>query len=136
MVHCWCLPLMMKQFASGMCPQAQCCMCCQVLSGHSASVLQASFNADSSRVVSCSWDVTTRIWDVCSGECILILPGYSTWARCVCFSEDGSKVITGSSDGTIKIWDSVSGELLNTVQGHNGPVYSVFYRPRAAGAYI
>ncbi|KAL5092832.1 hypothetical protein Trisim1_000567 [Trichoderma cf. simile WF8] len=38
---------------------------------------------------------------------------------------DSRYLISGSNDSTIKIWDIIAGEEQQTLQGHNGPVWSV-----------
>jgi WD40 repeat protein len=39
-------------------------------------VTACSWSPDGTKVVSCSYDKTVRVWDVSCGECIVILPGH------------------------------------------------------------
>ena len=105
------------------------------LLGHIRTLSVVCFNANASRIVSCSDDNTARIWDVSTGECQFTLRHLSSVLSC-CFSEDGSKVITGCACSAIKVWDSYTGEELRTIVGHIGFVRSIAYRPTTSGSYI
>ena len=60
-------------------------------------------------------DVTIKIWNLQSGECLSTLWGHSSWVRSVAISSDGKTIVSGSSDDTIKIWDMQSGECIYTI---------------------
>jgi WD40 repeat protein len=42
-------------------------------------VRACSWSPDGTKVVSCSWDKTLRVWDVSRGECIHTLTGHDGW---------------------------------------------------------
>jgi WD40 repeat protein len=41
-------------------------------------MIACSWSPDGTKVVSCSWDMTVRVWDVSRGECINILIGHDS----------------------------------------------------------
>jgi WD40 repeat protein/uncharacterized caspase-like protein len=47
--------------------------------------------------------------------------------RTVAISPDGAEIATAGDDGVIRIWDAASFKPLRTLQGHQGPVYSINY---------
>lgn len=50
----------------------------RVLTGHTNAVSDAAFSPDSTRIVSCSDDFSTRIWEVATGREISVLRGMQT----------------------------------------------------------
>jgi WD40 repeat protein len=76
------------------------------LKGHTGLVFAASFNADSSRIVTASGDGTAKVWDAKSGAEVLTLKGHTQQLHSASFSADGTRVLTASMDGTAKVWDS------------------------------
>nr|MDO8087592.1 hypothetical protein [Candidatus Sigynarchaeum springense] len=63
------------------------------------------FSPDGLSLVSCSRDMTVRLWDVRTGEQKSLFrsgpPSRFLWAR---FSPDGTMIATGSEDGRIRLW--------------------------------
>ena len=84
-----------------------------VLEGHTHTVKSVAFLPYGTRIVSGSWDGTTKIWDVSIGqttvEPMMVL---RSQVLCVAASPDGGKVVSGYSDGILCIWDAETGELL------------------------
>jgi WD40 repeat protein len=65
--------------------------------------------------VSASDDMTVKIWDVNSGECLQTLKGHNGRVNSVAFLHDLTRLVSASSDKTVKIWDVSSGECLQTL---------------------
>jgi WD40 repeat protein len=85
--------------------------------GHEGAVVSLAFSPDSSEVVSCSEDMTIRIWRVKYG--MQMHPGFSVrnerqCLRLAIFSSDGSKVISISDHDTIRVWDLASIQEVQT----------------------
>jgi WD40 repeat protein/serine/threonine protein kinase len=78
----------------------------KVLKGHRASVLSATFSADSSNIVTTSEDGTAIVWDATSGDQLYTLAGHTAAVTSAAFSPAGDRVVTASNDGTVKIWDA------------------------------
>ena len=99
------------------------------LTRHTAEVRSAAFSPDGKKIVTASWDKTTRIWDVLTGDCLHTLEGHTDWVRSAAFSPDGKKIVTASADRTAKIWNALTGECLHTLEGHAERVRSAAFSP-------
>jgi ABC-type multidrug transport system fused ATPase/permease subunit len=95
----------------------------RVFYGHTASVLQATWSADESKILTRSDDQTARIWDAASGEELVRLSGHTDWVLQATWSVDESKILTSSADQTARIWDAASGEELVRLSGHTASVW-------------
>jgi WD40 repeat protein len=73
------------------------------LSGHRDNVTRLGIAASRRRVVSGSWDGTTRIWDLDSGVCLHILK--TGRAGAVALSPDERYLVANSADGVPSVWD-------------------------------
>lgn len=94
------------------------------------SVASARFSPDGKRVVTGSWDMSARIWNVETGLAELRLDGgHSQYINDTAFSPDGAKVVTASDDKTACIWDAHTGKLLQTLRGHRDRVGSAVFSP-------
>src|SRR5262249_23029299 len=66
---------------------------------------------DGSRLVSCGWDQTARLWDRTTGHFLAILQhgGRVTWAA---FRPDDAWLVTRGDDLSLRLWDAQAGEPL------------------------
>ena len=76
---------------------------------HRLSVLFAAFNPDGSRLVTCSYDNTARVWDLKNDVALPPLIHRGLVFRAA-FTPDGKSLVTTSLDRTAKVWDLVSEE--------------------------
>lgn len=60
--------------------------------------------------VTCSDDLTSRVWDIDSGQCQCILKGHDAWISDAAIMRGGSHVVTVSGDATAILWDARNGE--------------------------
>ncbi|MCY2964546.1 MAG: protein kinase [Planctomycetota bacterium] len=74
------------------------------LRGHSGMFANAVFSADGSRLASCCFDRTIKIWDVGSGRLRRTLRSNDNRPEYLVFSTDSRRLITGNDDGTVRIW--------------------------------
>ena len=72
--------------------------------GHHATVMNAKYSPDGSKIVSVSRDSTIIIWDVKSGRKIHSFSHRALFYYAT-FSPDGQYVVSASNDKTLRIWD-------------------------------
>lgn len=60
-------------------------------------------------------DLTIRLWNPQTGECLRVLSGHQSWIFWVIWSPNGKRLATASDDQTIKLWDVQTGECLETL---------------------
>jgi WD40 repeat protein/serine/threonine protein kinase len=81
------------------------------LRGHIEEVLDAAFSPDGSRVATCGWDDTVRVWDPATGANLAIMrirPFDEGGLWILAFSPDGTQLAVGSYDGPVYVFDSRS----------------------------
>ncbi|KAL6042012.1 hypothetical protein QOT17_024661 [Balamuthia mandrillaris] len=85
---------------------------------HGNSVQMIRVNEKSNQLISCSLDMTLKLWDLqrggemsttsssstSSGKCIRTFHDVST-LRCLQMDEESGYILSGGSDGCIKVWD-------------------------------
>lgn len=90
------------------------------LRGHTASV--RSLCGHGRTVISGSYDMNVRVWDLMTGQCTKVLKGHTDKIYSTVLDVKRDRCISGSMDSTIKIWDLKSGTLLATLEGHSSLV--------------
>ncbi|KAJ1493556.1 quinon protein alcohol dehydrogenase-like superfamily [Baffinella frigidus] len=89
------------------------------LAGHSGEVTSVAYNADGTRIVSGSWDMTVKIWDVATGATMHTL-GHTCTGRCRCAMKhvvdyEGKRKLVKHRQCPLK--------------GHSGEVHCVAFSP-------
>jgi WD40 repeat protein len=92
-------------------------------------VSSAAFSPDGSRIVTASYDETTRIWDAASAKEIAALRGHDETVLSAAFSPDGSRIVMASFDKTARIWDAASAREIAVLRGHDSSVWSAAFSP-------
>jgi WD40 repeat protein len=124
------------------------------LQGHTSSVNGVSFSVNG-KLLSGSIDVSLRLWDVRTGECLRTMLNnpeaatsqHPSWeapfmVTSVCLSPDGRFGLSGSWDRSVRLWDVESGECLHVFHDHVRTVHSVSasadwrFVAAAAGNYL
>jgi hypothetical protein len=82
------------------------------LRAHSTTVERIAFSADSSSLLTTSWDRGAAIWSAAEGERICGLQGHELSVLDAGFSPDGSRVLTASEDKTARLWSVSAPELI------------------------
>ena len=73
-----------------------------------------------------SCDLTIKIWNVDTGECIRTMTGHSAPVRSLEMISSSPRVIaSGAEDNSIKLWNVDSGECIKTLTGHSSHVLSL-----------
>ena len=92
------------------------------LTGHESTVCSIQAHRESQKLLTGSWDKTTRVWlgDVESAK----LVGHEAAVWATCFVNE-STALTGSADKTIKMWNLDTGELMKSIDAHSDCVRDV-----------
>jgi len=100
------------------------------LEGHTDLVYSVSFSAQGDRLLSASWDLTARVWDLATGQSFP-MDGHAAAAWAVDFSPDGNLVAVAGSvaDSAIKVYDARTGELIHRLKGHATRVGCIAFHP-------
>ncbi|KAG2073447.1 WD40 repeat-like protein [Suillus decipiens] len=114
-------------------PGLLCCWCWMGLSPpHRKQVEDSAISPDGNRIVPCSDDKPTQVWDISYGSEYSTAPllGHSDSVFSVTFSPNGNRVVSGSEDETIQIWDMMMGKAVGApLKGHTDSVTSVAIWP-------
>ena len=100
-----------------------------MLVGHEQPVQSASFSPDGAKVVTASFDGTTRLWDAVSGKDVAVLRDPGGTVSSAAFSPDGLRIVTASGDKTARVWDLASGQEIAVLRGHEKDVVSAAFSP-------
>ena len=101
----------------------------QTLLAHEGFVSTAQFSPDGQRIVTSSWDKTSRVWDAKTGQEIAVLKGHEDIVRTAQFSPDGQRIVTASQDKTSRVWDAKTGQEIAALKGHEGSVRTAQFSP-------
>ena len=105
--------------------------CALDLPGHRADVRAIALSSDDTLLASACGAGQLKIWNVTTGRCIRTLPcGY---ALCLVWLEGDQHVLVGCKDGTLRSFDIRAGVAIETVQAHEGPLWSIAVQPESAG---
>jgi WD40 repeat protein len=89
----------------------------------------AVFSPDGRRVVTTSFDLTARVWDVSTGKALTPLFRQDNLVRAAAFSPDGRRVATGGDGGTARVWDAATGRPLTPPLRQDGDIYFAAFSP-------
>lgn len=90
----------------------------QILSDHTDSVNACVWSPDGSRLATTAGDLTARIWDVGSGECLHVLHGKTSYHAPCCWTADGKHLIVVGPH--IYIWDATTGMMVRELSSEAG----------------
>jgi len=74
-------------------------------------------------LLSGSDDMTIRLWDLRTKQCIKVFEGHMGQVQCI--QAMGDRFASGSLDNTVKIWDLTTGQCLKTLFGHMEGVWCI-----------
>lgn len=95
--------------------------------GHQAEIVSLSFNAGGDKLITGSFDHTTKVWDVAAGRCIHTLTGHTGEISSVQFSFSGEYCVSGSIDQSAMIWNISTGVCVETLMGHSDEILDVTF---------
>jgi WD40 repeat protein/serine/threonine protein kinase len=97
--------------------------------GHRGGIIGLSYAPDGRHVLSTSYDLTVRLWDVPSGKEVRRFEGHTAWPYTAVLSPDGRHVLSGGDDLVLRIWDAQSGKELRQGEGHTRGITWVAVSP-------
>lgn len=92
--------------------------------GHSSPVTQVAALSSTS-FLSSSWDMTIKMWNSETGECIRSFEGHRDWVHAISVFGDSKHFISGSDDRTVKLWNCDRKDCVRTFEGHASFVKSL-----------
>ncbi|KAK2138293.1 hypothetical protein NP493_8129g00002 [Ridgeia piscesae] len=104
---------------------------CQLsLPGHRTDVRTLTFSSDNTAILSASGD-TVKVWNRSSLNCIRTMT--CDYALTSLFAPGDRHVIIGTKSGKLQVFDVAAGTLLETIDAHQGAVWSVSLSPDKRG---
>ncbi|CCG81673.1 WD domain protein [Taphrina deformans PYCC 5710] len=96
------------------------------LPGHQTEI-RAICLSTASDVVATASDGALKLWNINSGVCIRTLPcGY---ALCISFILNDKYIVVGTKDGDLELFDVASSSLVETINAHDGALWSLQVHP-------
>ncbi|GAA6001194.1 hypothetical protein JCM10207_007454 [Rhodosporidiobolus poonsookiae] len=90
------------------------------LSGHKHAV--RALAAHGRTLVSGSYDMDVRVWDLMTGKCRHRLTGHTQKVYSVVYDPIRQQCASGSMDGTVRLWSTTTGECRAVLEGHSSLV--------------
>ena len=88
----------------------------QTLTGHTSAVY-CVIKLNESKIASCSYDESIKIWDLSAEKCTYTLNGHTNVVYCLLKLDDNT-IASCSWDNSIKIWDLLNQSCTKTLNGH------------------
>nr|XP_060620495.1 F-box and WD repeat domain containing protein 10B [Anolis sagrei ordinatus] len=92
-----------------------------LLYGHAGSIRALYINEQKGFLLSGSYDLSIRMWNILLGTCVKIFNGHS--GSITCLDVYKNRFLSGSRDCTAKMWDIDTGKCIKTF-GHKGIVWA------------
>jgi len=83
-----------------------------------------SFFSDGSNIISASWNISMKMRDLNTGQCLNARRGHSYGIFCIAISHELSIIVFNSEDFNIIVWNVEKGNRISTVQEHTSSVCS------------
>jgi WD40 repeat protein/DNA-binding SARP family transcriptional activator len=99
------------------------------LRGHTRGILHVAFNAGGTRLITASYDGTTKVWDITPAHELFARSAHGGMVYDVAYSPDGALLATAGRDGSAVVWDAESGDALRVLAGHSDVVNGVAFSP-------
>lgn len=103
------------------------------LPGHRSDVRGVALSSDDSLLASVCGSGQLKIWNIRTGRCIRTLP-VSSFALCVTWLPGDRYVLVGCKDGTLHTFDVPAGMAIETLEAHQGPLWSIAIHPSGLSA--
>uniref|UniRef100_A0A452TFS9 WD repeat-containing protein 3 n=1 Tax=Ursus maritimus TaxID=29073 RepID=A0A452TFS9_URSMA len=100
------------------------------IGGHRSDVRTLSFSSDNIAVLSAAAD-SVKIWNRATLQCIRTMT--CEYALCSFFVPGDRQVVIGTKTGKLQLYDLASGNLLETIDAHDGALWSLSLSPDQHG---
>ncbi|EPY81455.1 WD repeat domain 3 [Camelus ferus] len=100
------------------------------IGGHRSDVRTLSFSSDNIAVLSAAAD-SVKIWNRSTLQCIRTMT--CEYALCSFFVPGDRQVVIGTKTGKLQLYDLASGNLLETIDAHDGALWSLSLSPDQRG---
>ncbi|KAM9106975.1 WD repeat-containing protein 3 isoform 2-T3 [Megaptera novaeangliae] len=100
------------------------------IGGHRSDVRTLSFSSDNIAVLSAAAD-SIKIWNRSTLQCIRTMT--CEYALCSFFVPGDRQVVIGTKTGKLQLYDLASGNLLETIDAHDGALWSLSLSPDQRG---
>jgi WD40 repeat protein/serine/threonine protein kinase len=87
-----------------------------------------TFSPDGTRLASCSWDQTVRLWDVTTRRPVRTFE-CNVWQARFAFSPDGSQLASSTPNRTMRLWDVRTGEPIHRFEGNPAEIRALAFTP-------
>ncbi|XP_063125086.1 F-box and WD repeat domain containing 10 isoform X1 [Rattus norvegicus] len=87
--------------------------------GHAGSIRALFLSEEDNILLSGSYDLSIRYWDIKTGACIRIFYGHQGTITCLDLYKN--RLVSGAKDGQVKEWDIETGKCLKTFK-HKDPI--------------
>lgn len=89
---------------------------------HQSIIQSINLNTDNKTILSCSIDMTIKLWDIENLSHIKTITGHKDYIYSVYFIPNSNMIITNSEDKTIKIWHLLTGRCIYTLKLKETPL--------------
>ncbi|NWV28027.1 FBW10 protein, partial [Origma solitaria] len=93
-----------------------------LLQGHSGPIRALHICQEKGLLLSTSFDLNIRCWNIRSGACVRTFTGH--YGSITCLDSHQEHFVSGAGDGMVKVWSLKSGKCVRTLM-HNSPVGAV-----------
>ncbi|XP_068554814.1 WD repeat-containing protein 3 [Anas acuta] len=100
------------------------------IGGHRSDVRTLAFSSDNIAILSASAE-SVKIWNRSTLQCIRTMD--CEYALCSFFVPGDRQVIVGTKTGKLQLYDLASGSLMETLNAHDGAVWSIALSPDQRG---
>ena len=101
--------------------------------GHLAPVVDLDFDPSGERLVSASFDSSSKLWDCASGALLSEMSGHGSFVYSAVHDPAGGRIATASRDGLIRIWVPGRAEAELTLRGHTAAATGLVWPTGSSG---